>query len=38
MTAGKAATLAEGAALARDALASGRAGDALERFVEASRG
>jgi anthranilate phosphoribosyltransferase len=38
MTAGKAATLAEGAALARDALVSGRAADALEHFVEASRG
>jgi anthranilate phosphoribosyltransferase len=38
LTAGKAATLLEGASLARDALASGRAGQALDRFVEASRG
>ena len=38
MTAGKAATLREGAALAREALGSGRAAEALERFVEASRG
>jgi anthranilate phosphoribosyltransferase len=38
MTAGKAATLLEGASLARDAVASGRAGEALDRFVEASRG
>jgi anthranilate phosphoribosyltransferase len=37
-TAGKAATLKEGAALARDSLSSGRAGQVLERFVEASRG
>jgi anthranilate phosphoribosyltransferase len=36
LTAGKAATLAEGAALARDALLSGRAGRVLERFIEAS--
>lgn len=38
MTAGNAATLKEGAALARDALASGRAAQVLEHFVEASRG
>lgn len=38
MTAGKAATLKEGAALARDALASGRAAQVLDNFVEASRG
>ena len=38
MTAGKAETLREGAALAREALASGRAAEAFERFVEASRG
>jgi anthranilate phosphoribosyltransferase len=38
MTAGKAATLREGASLAREALESGRAAEALERFVEASRG
>jgi anthranilate phosphoribosyltransferase len=37
-TAGKAASLREGAALARDALSSGAAGEALDRFVEASRG
>jgi anthranilate phosphoribosyltransferase len=37
MTAGKAPTLREGADLARDALQSGRAGQALDRFVEASR-
>ena len=37
LTAGKAATLREGAELARDALKSGRAGQALDRFVEASR-
>jgi anthranilate phosphoribosyltransferase len=38
LTAGKAATLKEGAALARDGLASGRAARVLEAFVEASRG
>jgi anthranilate phosphoribosyltransferase len=38
MTAGKAETLGVGAALAREALESGRAADALQRFVEASRG
>ena len=38
MTAGKSATLREGAAIAREALASGRAAKVLERFVEASRG
>jgi anthranilate phosphoribosyltransferase len=38
MTAGKAATLQEGAQIARDAVASGRAGEALANFVEASRG
>ncbi len=38
MTAGKAASLRDGAALARDALASGAAADVLARFVEASRG
>jgi anthranilate phosphoribosyltransferase len=37
MTAGKAESLIEGAALARDALASGRAGQVLDRFVEGSR-
>jgi anthranilate phosphoribosyltransferase len=37
LTAGKAATLREGADMARDALMSGRAGQALDRFVEASR-
>jgi anthranilate phosphoribosyltransferase len=37
MTAGKVASLVEGAAMARDALVSGRAGQALERFIEASR-
>jgi anthranilate phosphoribosyltransferase len=36
MTAGKAATLREGAEMARDALASGRAAKILNRFVEAS--
>jgi len=36
-TAGLAPTLREGAALARDALASGGAGQVLARFVEASR-
>src|SRR5437868_867778 len=38
MTAGKAATLHEGASLARDAIGSGRAAQALDSFVEASRG
>jgi anthranilate phosphoribosyltransferase len=38
MTAGKAATLIDGAALAREAIASGAAGRSLQRFVEASRG
>jgi anthranilate phosphoribosyltransferase len=38
MTAGTAANLKEGAALARDALKSRRAGNVLDRFVEASRG
>ena len=38
MTAGKAATLKEGAAIARNALSSGRAAKALELFVEASNG
>jgi anthranilate phosphoribosyltransferase len=38
MTAGKAATLKEGASLARQALSSGRAAEVLDRFVEASRG
>jgi anthranilate phosphoribosyltransferase len=38
MTAGKAAGLREGAELARDALASGRAAQVLQRFIEASRG
>jgi anthranilate phosphoribosyltransferase len=37
LTAGKAADLREGAGLARDALASGRAAQVLDRFVEASR-
>ncbi len=37
MTAGKAATLKEGASIARDALSSGRAGAVLDRFVEESR-
>ena len=36
-TAGLAATLVEGAALARDALASGRAAKVLAAFIEASR-
>jgi anthranilate phosphoribosyltransferase len=36
-TAGLAATLREGAALARDALASGGAGEVLAEFIEASR-
>jgi anthranilate phosphoribosyltransferase len=38
MTAGKADTLRGGAVLAREALESGRAANALQRFVEASRG
>ena len=38
MTAGKASSLMEGAALARDALASGRAIRILDQYVEASRG
>jgi len=38
MTAGKAATLKEGAVLAREALSSGRAARVLDRFVETSRG
>lgn len=38
MTAGKAASLAEGVAMAADALASGAAGRVLDRFVEASNG
>jgi anthranilate phosphoribosyltransferase len=38
LTAGKAGSLREGAALAREGLQSGRAADALQRFVEASRG
>jgi anthranilate phosphoribosyltransferase len=38
MTAGKTATLKEGASLARQALSSGRAAEVLDRFVEASRG
>jgi anthranilate phosphoribosyltransferase len=38
VTAGKASTLREGAGMARDSLASGRAGQALDRYVEASRG
>lgn len=37
LTAGRANTLLEGAELARDALASGRAAQVLDRFVEASR-
>jgi anthranilate phosphoribosyltransferase len=37
-TAGKAASLREGAALAREAIASGAASGALHAFVEASRG
>jgi anthranilate phosphoribosyltransferase len=37
LTAGKASTLREGAELARDALQQGRARQALERYVEASR-
>jgi anthranilate phosphoribosyltransferase len=38
MTAGKTASLREGAALARDALSSGSAAKVLQRFIEASRG
>jgi len=38
MTAGSAATLKEGAVIARDGLSSGRAARVLDRFVEASRG
>jgi anthranilate phosphoribosyltransferase len=38
MTAGKAQTLREGANLARAALSSGKAGEALDRYVEASHG
>lgn len=38
MTAGKAASLLEGAVHAREALASGGAAEALERYIEASRG
>ena len=38
LTAGSAATLKEGAVIARDGLSSGRAAQVLERFVEASRG
>lgn len=38
MTAGRAGTLLEAAALARDALASGKAGATFERFIEASNG
>jgi anthranilate phosphoribosyltransferase len=38
ITAGKVATLKEGAALAREALSSGRAAKVLDHFVEASRG
>jgi anthranilate phosphoribosyltransferase len=38
LTAGRAASLKEAAAIARDALASGRAAAVLEAFVEASRG
>jgi anthranilate phosphoribosyltransferase len=38
MTAGKAGSLREGAALAREGLQSGQAADVLQRFVEASRG
>ena len=37
-TAGRAATLREGAALARESIASGAASGALHAFVEASRG
>ena len=38
MTAGKAASLAEGVVMAADALDSGAAGRVLDRFVEASNG
>lgn len=38
LTARKVATLKDGAVLARDALSSGRAGEVLDHFVEASRG
>jgi anthranilate phosphoribosyltransferase len=38
MTAGRAATLKDGVAAAADALASGAAGQVLDRFVEASNG
>lgn len=38
LTAGKASDLREGAAVARDALASGRAGAVLDSFVEGSNG
>ena len=38
MTAGKAADLREGSAIARDALLSGRAGAVLAAYVEASNG
>ena len=38
LTAGSAATLREGAAAAQEALSSGRAGQVLDCFVEASRG
>jgi anthranilate phosphoribosyltransferase len=37
-TAGKAESLREAAALAREVLESGKAGKALDRFVEASNG
>ncbi|MEO7240632.1 MAG: anthranilate phosphoribosyltransferase [Sphingomicrobium sp.] len=38
MTAGRAATLRDGVAAATDALASGAAGNVLDRFIEASHG
>jgi len=38
MTVGSAATLKDGAVIARDGLSSGRAAQVLDRFVEASRG
>ena len=38
MTAGAASTLVDGAAMARDALRSGRAAQVLARYVEASNG
>ncbi len=38
LTAGKAATLRDGAATARDALLSGKAGRVLDTYVEASNG